>query len=79
MQQNDNAQIQMVLKNLLTSYGLDSQQDIELLDSMSRMAFIVEIEEYFEVEMPDDFLTENLFLDITKFAQIIQSLLDGVV
>jgi acyl carrier protein len=67
--------VMKILRNTLASYGIASDEDIALLDSVSYMSLLVDVENSFGTEIPDEFLTENLFADLEKFAGIIESIL----
>jgi acyl carrier protein len=67
--------IKKVLRNTLAAYGIANDESVALLDSVSYMSLLIDVENSFGAEIPDEFLTENLFADIDKFAEIIQGLL----
>jgi hypothetical protein len=64
-----------IINEKLTAFGFDTPDSIEAMSSVSYLAIIVELEDVFGVEFPDELLAENAFFDIEKLAITVQSIL----
>jgi acyl carrier protein len=64
-----------IIKEKLMAFGFDTPESIDAMSSVSYLAIIVELEEVFGVEFPDELLSENAFHDVEKLATTVQNLL----
>lgn len=56
---------------------IEDEESLKEIDSLAYISTIVELEEEFGIEFPDEVLTENIFTDINRLYNILQVLLDG--
>lgn len=57
------------LINIFENYGIDPNDPADLsdVDSLQYIAILVEIENTFKIELPDEYLDSNMFLDMELF------------
>ncbi|MDR1247534.1 MAG: metalloprotease family protein [Clostridiales Family XIII bacterium] len=64
-----------IINEKLTAFGFDTPESVDVMSSVSYLAIIVELEEAFGVEFPDELLADNAFRDLDALAKVIQNLL----
>lgn len=64
------------LDNIFGSYGYDinDKEDTNNIDSMTNISIIIDIENQFNIEIPDELLNQYLLTDIDKLVLIITEL-----
>ena len=78
---NDREEIKNKLNILLDELGLSEETDegkkvnFEELDSIQIISAIVEIEEYFDIEIPDEYLVAEFFENINHIVDVILELM----
>lgn len=78
---NDREEIKNKLNILLDELGLSEETDegkkvnFEELDSIQIISAIVEIEECFEIEIPDEYLVAEFFENINHIVDVILELM----
>ena len=67
------------LINIFEDNGIDveNQNIISEIDSLVYMTIIVEIEQIFNIDLPDTVLKENVFNDIDGFSNVIYQIVNG--
>lgn len=67
------------LINIFEDNGIDveNQNIISEIDSLVYMTIIVEIEQIFNIVLPDTVLKENVFNDIDGFSNVIYQIVNG--
>lgn len=73
--ENRRSEIELQLKQIINESGVEmdmSNQNEDLnLDSLHYISIICEIEDVFDVEIPDEFLGENVLSSFNDFVQLI--------
>ena len=78
---NDREEIKNKLNILLDELGLSEETDegkkvnFEELDSIQIISAIVEIEEFFDIEIPDEYLVAEFFENINHIVDVILELM----
>ena len=78
---NDREEIKNKLNILLDELGLSEETDegkkvnFEELDSIQIISAIVEIEECFDIEIPDEYLVAEFFENINRIVDVILELM----
>lgn len=66
------------IEKIFLDYGADinDEEAIRNIESLQYIAIFVEIENEFEITIPDEFLDYNIFIDKEKFINVIKSLVE---
>lgn len=80
MKQNN---IKVKIKELLKDYGvlnINNEPDLLLLDyltdSLQMIEFLCNIEEIFEIEIPDDLITYDIFYSLNGLCELIENIIE---
>ena len=70
-------QILSILSEMGNCIDLDSEQDdvnleLYIVDSLQFISFILEIEGFFEIEIPDEFINMNSLNSLNSFSELIE-------
>ena len=72
-------EIVVKMKKLFEENGLEiftGEEDSVLeIDSLRLIALIVAVEEAFEVEVPDEYISQELFISFTDFCEMVNTIL----
>ncbi|MDY0278667.1 MAG: phosphopantetheine-binding protein [Acholeplasma sp.] len=62
--------------NIFADYGYDinDQNSLYEIDSLSNINIIIDIEDEFNIEIPDEYLDKKLLINISALESIIKSL-----
>lgn len=64
------------LEGILDTFGVDFQSSLkDQFDSLDFISFVLELEEVFEVELPDNLLDINSIQSVDHVVEVIESLI----
>lgn len=71
--------IELEIERIFDENGIDISKldDLESIDSIQYITIVVEIEQFFNIILPDYFLAENIILDIRKLINIVTELYES--
>lgn len=74
-----NIKIKNELIRICEENGVDPSDDQQLInvDSIQYISIIVEIEQFFEIVLPDDLLSENGLVDFDCFVSTVRNIYEG--
>lgn len=71
-------EITEIVKECMSKNGIEITKSNQVIDSLSCISTIVDIEEELGIVFPDDLLSIELFSDFNKLIKIVYTLIDDI-